>query len=206
MLKRQFFTCLIAVFGFLHVVAAPAATINLIPSSDVINVNDPLTVDIVITGLGPTEIVSTFDIDISYNDSVLDLTGVTFGNLLGDPFDPIDTLVFDFPVPGTVGLFETSFLDDFTLGILQDDGDPLANSVFLASLSFLSIGVGSGGLEFTVNDIFGGLFDPPLQLSSTTGAVAVSVIPLPGAAWLMLTGLLGIGFASRKRGAGIVGD
>ena len=58
-----------------------------------------------------------------------------------------------------------------------------------------------------LNDIFGALFLlPPTTLAdiaNPAGAVDVTVVPLPGAVWLMLTGLFGIGAMARKRASAV---
>lgn len=203
MLKKQYLGCLLALLCIFYGGMASAATVDLIASSTELEPSESLDVDVLISGLGPDQIVTGFDINVTYNESALDLTGISYGDLLGDPFNPAETLILEVPLPGDIGIQESSFIfDDFDLLARQDDGDPLANSVFLFSLSFLATAPGPADIGFVLNDIIGGLFLPPTSLAdiaNPAGAVDVAVVPLPGAVWLMLTGLLGIRAMARKR-------
>ena len=127
---------------------------------------------------------------------VLTATNVQFGTDLGDEFFLEVFNGLDLSVAGVIDFAQTSLLSDLELFALQGD------SVVLATLSFDAIGVGISSLDF-VQDIVGGSNFSALTLDNVgTGSVTVNdvaVIPIPGAALLMLTGLFGIGVASRKR-------
>jgi len=207
--NKQLGLCLVAIFGLLYLGPASAVSINFSPSNSSVLVSDSLNVDIVISDLyaadGSREIVSAFDLDVTYDSSVLNATGVSFGALLGanmstDPFDFFsDAFIVSVLSPGRVDFAESSWLTNTDLLSLQPD-----DNFTLATLSFEAIGVGVSLLEFDMItppgiDVKG--FDPftPFDLGDPTDAVvSVSAVPVPGAMLLMLTGLLGIGIAGRK--------
>lgn len=116
-------------FGMTSALAAP--TISFVPVAG--------GVDVVVGNLGG-DIVSAYDLDVSYDALVLTFTGFIFGSELGDPaaIDPITLLPSEFfgdaldSVPGgLVDLWGLSFLSDASLFGLQD-----GNSVTLATLLF----------------------------------------------------------------------
>jgi len=202
MLKKQFMICLIATFGFLQFGSASAATLDLILSSNSVIEGDTFTVDVVISGLvEPGEFISTYNIDVAYDPGSLMATDVTFGTLLGSGsltdanYLPAHPLF----VPGIVNIFELSFLSDNDLKTNQ------GSSVNLASISFLAIAISAGDISIDplFTDIVGDV-NSALQVDlDSVVSYTVSPIPLPGALWLMITGVIGIGAMARKRGSAI---
>lgn len=85
MFKKQFFVCLIAVLGFLQLGTASAAVVSFSPSSQNVALGDSVSVDLRISGL-ENDILSAFDLDISFDDSILAFQSFTFGTGL-DVFD-----------------------------------------------------------------------------------------------------------------------
>jgi hypothetical protein len=209
MQKKQPGLCLIVLIGLLYLGPASAVSISFSPSNSSVLEGDSLDVDIVISDLyatgGSREIVSAFDLDVTYDSSVLNATGVSFGTLLGantstDFFDFFaDAFIASQLTPGRVDFAESSWLSNADLLSLQTD-----DNFTLATLTFEAVGVGVSLLEFdmiTIPGIDVKGFDPfaPFDLGNPAGAVVnVSAIPLPGAMLLMLTGLLGLGIAGRK--------
>lgn len=200
--KKQFLICFLAALGLLQAGSASAATLELIPSSNSVVETNILTVDVVISGLTqPDEFIADYNIDVTYDIGILEATDVSFGTLLGGPFDSFTDAHY-LPgqllyTPGIVNLSEFSFLSDTDLKDLQ------GSSVYLATLSFLAIATGPGqiGIDPTFTRFVGDVASGPQVDLSAIVDVTVSPIPLPGALWLMITGLLGIGAMARKRGS-----
>ncbi len=195
-MKRMLFY--VAMFAFI-LSAVPysveALTISFAPSSQTVNVGDAVSVDIVVSDLAG-EIVSAYDLDVTYDSSILSATGVTFGLLLGDEswFEAFNAS--DISLAGLVDFAQLSLLSDAELGTLQPD------SFTLATLEFLAIGPGTSSLDFVFdafNDIKGlnaGILEP----SAGSGGVTVSnPIPEPGAALVFGLGALIVGGAATGR-------
>jgi hypothetical protein len=186
---------LIALLGLLQFGLASAATLDFDPTSKTVNINEIFAVDVVVSDLG-NEIVSAYDLDVNYNSSFLTATGVVFNPVLGDEFFFEAFYGADTSTAGVVDFAGLSLLSDAGLAAIQ-----LGDSVVIATLSFLAIGIGDSNLSFGLappGDDVKGLNAGRLPIGSL-GEASISVVPIPGAALLMLTGLLGIGFASRKR-------
>ena len=202
MLKKQFLICLIVAFGFLNIGQAFSATVSLIPGSGAVTVGDTLTLDVLLTDAIPGD-VSAFDLDILYDMTLFAAPDVTYGTSLGGPLDSFPT---ETPFTGGVNIFEFSFIfDPFDLLILQDpsihptDGPLPPGTIFLASLSFLAMAEGVGSFDVDILEITGFFGSPTPADPGPPAMVGVSPIPLPGALWLMITGLMGIGAMARKR-------
>lgn len=208
MLKKYGVACLLLIASFLPFGSASAVIIGFSPSSSIVNVGDTFNVDVVISDLFASgEIVSAFDLDVTYNAAVLDATGVTFGSYLDDLFFP--SLTDSVLTSGRIDFSELSFLFDVELLAIQPD------SFTLATLSFDAIAEGNSLLEFDPDSapLLGALdvkgffdldtFEAEILTFESVGQSNITVqgatIPEPGIAILMLTGLLGIGVANRKR-------
>lgn len=204
MQNKQFGLCLIVIMGLLHLGPASAVSLDFQPANSIVSLNDSFDVDVVVSGLGSAnEIVSAFDLDVVYDPLVLSATDFQFTTNLGS-LDPFDFEVFfadSFITPGRIDFAELSVLSDAELDSRQGD------SVVLGTMTFEAIAVGVSSLVFDAStfpgiDIKGREALRLLNLDVGDGSVTVNdvaVIPLPGAAIFMLTGLLGIGVASRKR-------
>jgi len=198
MLKKQFGICLIVALGLLHMGAASAITLGFDPSSQSVGLGDPASVDLRISGLGD-EILSTFDLDISFDDSILGFQSFTFGTGL-DTFG-FGTLngATDFG-GGLVNVFELSF--DFD----QDLIDFQPNDFVLGTFTFDTLSYGTSALDIEVLALGGEfIFDPGLgyfvakSLDADLQSGSISVVPVPAAIWLFGTGLIGlIGFGKRR--------
>ena len=100
--------------------SATAITIGFSPASQTVEVGDTVLVDVVISDLAG-EIVSAYDLDVTYDASILSATDVTFGTFLGDEFFFEVFNDFDLSVPGVVDFAQLSLLSDFELAALQPD-------------------------------------------------------------------------------------
>lgn len=173
-----------------------AIIIGFDPPVEVVPLGEPAVVDIIISGLGDfaPPSLSIFDLDVSFDNSILGFGSVTFGDpMLGDQLDPLGlgSITADTPGVGTVNLFELSFDDPLTLDTLQ------AGSFTLATLSFDTLGLGTSPLGLTINALGDASGDPLEQVRADSGAV--SVVPEPATFLLMGAGLAGIAGLRRKR-------
>lgn len=186
---------------------AKAISLNLIPSSSTTAIGEFVGIDVTISDLGNNiaPSVSTFDFDVSFDPSVLSIAGLTFGDpALGDLVDQSGLSLFftqlgffsgvgvSVPAPGLVNFFELSLDTPAAL----DGTQPSAFT--LATLNFLSVGVGTSTVGITRINALGDSFGDPLALFSV-GSTSIEVmgdsnppasVPEPG------VGLLAIGSLS----------
>ena len=206
-MKRVLFVFLIiGVVGLLLISPSAAIMLAFEPLSQTVSQGSSLDVDVVISGLHgvmPNEIVSTYDLFVEYDASILSAANVAFGSMLGGPF--LSFQDYDLSTSGVVNFAELSFLSDPELDSLQPD-------VFtLATLSFDAIGLGASALEFSTAfspfdfiDVKGREIDPfvPGVLDVTAGSGSINVIagvPEPGTLLLLGAGLSGYACWSRIR-------
>lgn len=128
------------------------ADISLTPSTQSIMLGNTVTVELGISRLGwlsPTSL-SVFDINVTFDASILDFNSVVFGDpVWGDQLDLFGLGSFTnvFTGVGFINLFELSFdfasdLDSFQIGDFT-----------LATITFDSLAAGFSALDIFVNDI-----------------------------------------------------
>ncbi len=186
---RAVIACLVAL---LWSIEGQAISIGFQPVSQSVVLGDSVLVDIVVSDLGG-EIVSAYDLDITYDAAILSAVSVTFGPSLGNEalFEVFSDS--DLSMPGLVDLAQLSLLSDAALLGLQG-GD----SVVLARLEFGTVGMGVTSLGFTFdrfNDIKG-LNAEQLVIEAVAGNVAV--IPEPHASLLFALGVVLFSRAARR--------
>jgi hypothetical protein len=180
--------------------SAHAIRIDFDPASQISPVPGSVSVDVIVSELAG-EIVSAYDLDVTYDDSVLSATGITLTSALGEAFFFEAFYDSDLGTSGIVDFAGLSLLSDFALLALQG-GD----SVLLATITFDVIAPGPGLLGFTFdafNDIkgAGGLV---LDVEPGTGVVNTSSqqpIPEPGSLLMFAVGAVITGSAIRHRAA-----
>jgi len=172
-------------------IAAPASavTIGFAPGTQGVALGDAAQVDLVFSDLGG-EIISAYDLDLTYDPTVLAATGVTFSTALGDELFFESFNAVDLSSPGVVDLAQLSLLSDADLAALQP-GD----SVAVATLYFDAIGAGTAEFGFVFdefNDVkgLGGGVLPIVEEpgSITVGSPTEAPIPEPSAALLFVAG------------------
>ena len=204
--KNIILSTLFVLTSLLFISVSQAATVqptlSFNPSTSNVNINDVFSVDVVISGLenGGDEIVSAFDLDVGFDASILQANSVTFGLSLGDPVFFEAFTDSDLSNPGFVNLAELSLLPDPVLQALQGD------SIVLASIEFTALAGGASNLSF-ISGLFGydvkGLNAALLDINVEDGLVNVAtpstVVPVPAALPLMVSGLAFLGFQGRRR-------
>jgi len=170
-----------------HPLYASAISLSFVPPAQTVPIGQAVSVEVVISDLGDDE-VGDFDLDVSFDPTILTPTTVTFGALLGGPtlFEAVTSFSF---LPGVVDFAEVSLLSPADLEALQPD------SFTLATLFFDTVGAGTSPLSFT-QVILDDAFAQPLTVQ--TGSGSVSAVPEPGTGILVGSGLIGLFFFLKK--------
>lgn len=157
------------VVGFLLSFGSATAqiAIDTVPSSQNAPLGTTVAVDLVISGLGnfAPPSLGTFDIDVTFDPSILSFQNAAFG----DQLDLIGLGSITQVAPGVmnVNIFELSLDDPADLDTLQP------GSFTLATLTFATIASGTSFLEVIVNALGDAVGDP---LTAETGKGTVRVV------------------------------
>lgn len=166
--------------------AQASIIIRITPSTQSVDVGTPVNVAVTISGLGDLTApsLSTFDLNINFDPTLLTFSHATFGDpVLGDQLDllGLGSLTSDTPGVGTVNLFELSFDSPSDLDTLQ------AGSFTLATLTFNAPSCGTSNLEISINALGDSLGDP---LAATIQSGSITCIPEPPSLLLVSIGIL----------------
>ncbi|MHB1142268.1 MAG: cohesin domain-containing protein [Sulfuricaulis sp.] len=197
-MKRTIYSVVCSMLLLLVSGTSQAATVGFDPIAQTVSTGSSLSVKLGISALGDgvAPSLSTFDLNIGYDPSLLSFTGVIFGDpVLGDQLDLFSlgsVTSWDNTTPGTLNVFELSFDSPTDIDTLQ------AANFTLATLTFSALSGGISPLSIAINAL-GDANGDPLAATTMSGSVTVTAVPIPAAIWLFGSGLLGlIGMARRK--------
>lgn len=207
-MRKTIFAGLLA--GLLAAQGAHALSVSVDPAVLSAPSGSALAFNVRISDLG-TEVLSTYDISVSFDAAILSLSSVNFGTAMNlgvlDTVNQVRTNGL-----GSVNLADTASAGEAALLANQ------ADSFVLFSLNFTGIGVGTSAINLTANilgghsdpDAFGDLFPVQLQADVIGGRAVVTQgdgggggevgnVPEPTSFALAGLALLGLIGASRKR-------
>lgn len=195
-MKRIISLAMILGLLFIFSSSAQAITLSFIPSSQDVVLGDPVSVEVAIAELGDFSPPSlgAFDIDISWDSTILSFSSVVYGDpLLGDQLDlfGLGSITSTTPSSGSVNLFELSLDSPFDLDTLQ------AGSFTLATLTFNTLSLGTTPLGIPIINALGDAWGDPL-FAGVEGA-SINVVPEPSTLLLMGAGLAGIGIMRKRK-------
>jgi hypothetical protein len=168
---------------------AQAISIDVVPSTQTVDLGDVVSVALTISGLGDLTAPSlgTFDLDLSFDTGILGFVGATFGDpTLGDQLDlfGLGSLTAATPGAGGVNLFQLS------LDTIEDLDTLQAGAFTLATLTFNTVGAGTSALGLSLNTL-GDAAGAPLLATLGAGSVTVNrgAVPVPAPATLLSFGI-----------------
>jgi hypothetical protein len=149
---------------------AAAITLRVDPSPQDVVVGSTLSVELVISelGSGAAPSLSTFDLGIAFDDSILSFLGFTFGDpIVGDQLDlsGLGSVTDVGPSAGIVNLFELSLDSPADLNALQTGSKALQNGYRALFINAQDLVDGSG---FTLSQLFVPWSTPPERRRSTS--------------------------------------
>ena len=166
-------------------VSSSAMAMNVVmldidPAAQNYDLGESFEANLVISGLENTDL-SSFNLYLGFDDTILDYESYMLGSGLGS--DVIDiSLGYNSNIPGIINL----------AGCIANT-DQQDNNLLLATITF--IGMDSGISELSIVDsvltsTLGNAID--LYIAPNSGFVSVNHAPVPAAAWLLGSGLIGL--------------
>ena len=166
-------------------------SLSLQPTPQTINVGDPATMDLVVSGLGNLSAPSlgAFDFDLSYDPTILSAVSLTFGSYL-DLGNFGSSRFSDLTTAGVIHLDEISFESPGDLNNAQP------GTFTLATLSFTGLAPGTSIIDFTLSSLSDEQGQSISGFSTASGSIeviGVSRVPDAGSsAFLLFFGLAGL--------------
>jgi hypothetical protein len=200
MRRASFWGMTVTVLILFSAANSQAITIGFHSISHEVPVGSTVDVELFISGLEDylPESLSTFDLDVSFEPTILAFSSVAFGDpVLSDQLDLFglgSITSFDDTVFGVVNLFELSLDPPTDLDSLQ------AGSFTIATLTFKTLGVGTSSLDiidiWALGDANG---NPILWSAGDIKSGSISSVPEPASVLLLASGLAGMGYFSKKK-------
>jgi hypothetical protein len=175
--------------------------VSIVPSDTTIAIGELTDFDVIISGLGNRQApsLSTFDLDVMFDPTILGFSSFRFGDaVLGDQLDLLDQGTISssgISVAGQVNLFELTLDPAAILDAMQ------AQAFSLGTLTFIGLSVGTTPLTISINAL-GDAIGDPLSAMFQNATVSVEdrlVIAEPGTAGLLSIALAILPFTYRRR-------
>lgn len=188
----------ILIFGILCLFLFPAnpvwaISLSFNPFAQSVGAGASFEVDLVISGLENVDL-GAFDVDISFDDSILQFKSYTLCNELGHLSWEADDWSLGDLGNGTVNINEVSWLWDLSS---QSDSFTLAR-LFFTGLNTGTSDVTSGLMYSRV--VLSDAFGLELVTDVESASVTIAPVPEPGTLMLFAAGIVGIVRFRKKRG------
>ena len=168
-----------------------AISIGFSPVNQSVYLGDNAYVDVVVSDFQADESLGDYDLNVSYDNSILDLTSIVFGSELGFSDQGSADLG-----GGVFNLYELSWESPASLASQAD-------SFTLATLTFSTLATGISSLDFSSIFSLGDQYGNWLSADQGSGSIEVKErsvnVPEPGSFMLLAAGLLGLGWCRRKQ-------
>ncbi|MGD1919486.1 MAG: cohesin domain-containing protein [Pleurocapsa sp.] len=184
-----------SLFFLLTAFQSKAMAIDMSLSSPSANLGDKVDVELDISGLGNgiAPSVSAFDVDVTFDPSVISFDSVTFGNQLSLNSTPL----FQDGIVTCSGILNLAEISDDTPTDLNDLQAP---DFTLATISFNTVSTGSSNLGISLNDLGDAAGDPLTVDNFNAGTVTVAV-PFgvsTNMGIMILAGICGVNYLRKK--------
>jgi len=201
MIKKIIIGAFIAITIISTATQSLAITIGFTPVTQNVALGNQAVVDLFISGLGnygPPSL-GVFDLDVTFDSSILSFSSAAYGDLVqGDQLDLSGLGSTMVTTPGAVSLN----LFELSLDSIDDLNNLQAGAFTLATLTFVTIGIGTSplGLLGLTENALGDANGDPLSADIQSGSVNVSgnAVPEPGTLVLVCSGLAVIGCLRKK--------